>query len=636
MTSTAATSAEAGRGDAGPPDGPAARKGRSARWLTAVDRYRVRLFAAVVRHRADLLVALFFVLLAGWLTQGLWPDPGRRVLALNPADQALYEWFLAVDARALLGDFGLLTGKLNAPDGVNLMTNTTVIALGIAFAPVTLLFGAPVTFALLAAANLAGTAIAWHLLFTRVLRARRLAAALGAGLAGFGPGMVSQTNSHLHMTAQWLVPVIVWLVVRLLRAADPATPGPDGRPGGLDRRRLLASSLGLAVAVSAQIFVGEEVVFLAALTLIVMTLTYAVADRPLVRRALPGFAGGLLVAAGLSLVAVGYPLWFQFAGPQGVADGMFSPYYFSADLASWWTFSPLSVAGGAEAARLTTGPAEYNTFLGWPLLLVTVAGAGWLLTTGRTADRPGRRPLVLACLVAALLMGALSLGPDLVVDGDRTAVPGPYALLLGVPVVDGALPMRFALAVLPLAGTILTLAVDRALRGGGLARRIVPAAVVAALLPVLPTPLPTADRPPLPEFIAGGHWRECVPPGGVLVPVPLPTPREPWPMRWAAAANAEFALPEGFFIGPYGRGGTAAMGTFKRPTSALLADVAKNGVPPLVDDAQRERAARDAAFWGASCVAVTDDAPHAGSLRDTLEQLYGPGTRIADAWTWRP
>ena len=47
--------------------------------------------------------------------------------------------------------------------------------------------------------------------------------------------------------------------------------------------------------------------------------------------------------------------------------------------------------------------------------------------------------------------------------------------------------------------------------------------VVAALLPIFPTPLPTAERAPVPEFITAGHWRDCVRPGGVLVPVPLPT-----------------------------------------------------------------------------------------------------------------
>ncbi|MEH0843465.1 hypothetical protein V6U81_13865 [Micromonospora sp. CPCC 205711] len=580
-----------------------------------------RWWAFAVRHRTDLGICLLYVLLAGWLTHGLWPDPTGRVLALNPADQTLYEWFLAVDSRALLGDFGLLSERLNAPDGVNLMANTTVIALGVLFAPVTLLFGAPVTFALLAGANLAGTATAWYLLLSRTLRVRPLAAAVGAGLCGFGPGMVSQSNSHLHMTAQWLVPVIVWLVVRLLRAADPG-PNTLDLPDG---RRITTSAVGLAAAVSVQAFIGEEVLFLTALTLLAMTISYAVGDRPLLRRAGPGFAGGLMVAAGLALLVLGYPLWFQFAGPQGVADGMFSPHYFSADLASWWTVSPLSVVGSDTSARLTTGPAEYNTFLGWPLLLVTVACAAWLRS----------RPLVVASVVAGLVMAALSLGPQVVLSGERSTIPGPYALLAGLPVVDGALPMRFGLAVLPLAGTLLALAMDRALRETGRARRLVPAAVAVALLSVFPGPLPTVDRPALPEFIAGGHWRDCVSPGGVLVPVPAATPREPWPMRWATAADAEFGLPEGFFIGPYGRGGSATMGTYKQPTSALLADVAKRGDEPPIGDEQRRQAAKDADFWGASCVALTDDAPHAESLRRTLVRLYGPGTRIADAWTWR-
>lgn len=550
------------------PTAPDAAPDQAVRLADQVNRRTraVRLLAAVRRHRADLLVALLWVVLAGWLTHGLWPDPGGRTLALNPEDQALYEWFLAVDARALLGDFSLLTDRLNAPDGVNLMANTTVIALGIVCAPITLLLGAPVTFALLAAANLAGTALAWYLLFHRTMRTRRLAAALGGGLCGFGPGMVSQTNSHLHMTAQWLVPVIVWLVVRLLRASDPGrTPAGSTRalPSGPDRRRMISSAVGLAAAVTAQVFIGEEVLFLAAVTLLVMAISYAVADRDLARRALPGFAGGLAIAAGLALMVLGYPLWFQFAGPQGVADGMFSPSYFSADLSSWWAISPLSIAGSDQASRLTTGPAEYNTFLGWPLLLVTAACAIWT----------GRRRLVFTCVVAGLVMGALSLGPEVVLGGIRTAVPGPYALLAGLPVVDGALPMRFGLALLPIVATLLVLAVDRALRSTGRARRLVPLAVAAALLPIFPTPLPTAARPEVPEFITGGHWKQCVRPGGVLVPVPLPTPKEPWPMRWAVAANAGFGMPEGFFIGPYGRGGTAAMGTFKQPTSALLADV---------------------------------------------------------------
>lgn len=612
MTSTARAAQDADSGPATTVTDSGSTRSRWGRWL-----------GSLRRHRPDLLVCLLFLVLAGWLTAGMWPDPESRILSLNPEDQALYEWFLAVDSRVLHGDFTLLTDRLNVPDGVNLMANTTVIALGMLFAPVTLVFGAPVTFALLAAGNLAGTAIAWYLLFTRILHAQRLAAALGAGLCGFGPGIISQSNSHLHMTAQWLVPVLIWLVVRLARAADP-----QARPDfpGVAWRRVVTSAVGLAATVSVQVFIGEEVLFVTALAMVVFSLVYGATNRSLTRRVVPGFLAGMLLAVALAVMVLAYPLWFQFAGAQSVPNGMFSPHYFSADLASWPAISPLSVGGSPDAARLTTGPAEYNTFLGWPLLLGAIAAAGWLI----------RRPVVIACTVTGLGMVALSLGPTVVINRQQTGVTGPYSLLLGVPVVDGALPMRFALALLPLIAVVLVLAVDRALAAERpYAQIVVSAGTIAALVPIFPIQLPTAARPPVPQFITAGHWRDCVEPGGVLVPVPLPTPQEPWPMRWAAAADASFALPEGFFIGPYAAEGQASMGTYKQPTSQLLTDVAKTGAVPVIGTAQRDQAQRDIDFWGASCVVLADDAPYVESLRVTLEALLGPGTRVADAWSWR-
>jgi hypothetical protein len=213
VTKTARAEPGAGPGERAP------ELARSERWATWLP---------------DYLVCLAFVLLAAWLTKGLWSDPAHRILALNQRDQVLYEWLLANDARVLFGDLGLLSDRLNAPDGVNLLANTSVIVLGVLLAPVTLGFGSATTFALLAAGNLALTAAAWYFLYSRTLGARRTAAALGAGLCGFAPAMVSQSNGHVHMTAQWLVPVMVWLVVRLLRAADPERPAAATDAAGTD------------------------------------------------------------------------------------------------------------------------------------------------------------------------------------------------------------------------------------------------------------------------------------------------------------------------------------------------------------------------------------------------------------------
>ncbi|MPZ25975.1 MAG: hypothetical protein GEV12_05880 [Micromonosporaceae bacterium] len=574
----------------------------------------------------DCGVALLFLAAAAWLGHGLWPDPGTRELALNPTDQVLIEWFLAADTRVLLGEHGLVTDRLNAPDGVNLLANASSLTLGILLAPVTLALGAPVSFALLTIGNLAGTATGWYLLFARTLGARRAAAAVGGGLCGFAPAMISHSNSHWHMTAQWLVPAIAWSVVRLARAAAAGQP-----------RRIATSGLWLAGLVVAQFFLGAELLYLTAITMIPLTIGYAVRRRDWARRVVPGFAAGLGIAVGAATLLLAYPLWVQLAGPGSVPNGPFDPHYFSADLASWPAFSPLAVAGAERAAALASGPAEYNTFLGLPLLLVALGCGVWLR----------RQPLAVAATVAAGVMGLLSLGPELVVNRVRTGFPLPYTVLVDVPVIDGALPQRYAVAVVPLVALLLVLALDRALQQPvglprwapplptGPARWALPVAAGLALLPLVPAPLPAADRAPVPAFITGGHWRDCVEPGGVLVPVPLPTPAAPEPMRWAAAANAGFAVPEGFFIGPYARGGRASMGTAPRPTSQLLAEVAGSGEAAPVEPGHRHQAARDLAYWRAECVVLDPAHLHHQPLLTTLAELLGPGEQIAGAWVWR-
>src|SRR5690554_1984341 len=140
-----------------------------------------RLAEILRRHplAIDLGVVLLYSVGAVWLLKGLWPDPAHRTLSLNPEDQILIEWFLAVDTRVLTFDHGLVSDRLNAPDGVNLLANAASLTLGALMAPVTLTLGAPVSFAVLTTGNLAATAAAWYLLLSRTFRLDRAAAAVG-------------------------------------------------------------------------------------------------------------------------------------------------------------------------------------------------------------------------------------------------------------------------------------------------------------------------------------------------------------------------------------------------------------------------------------------------------------------------
>jgi hypothetical protein len=558
----------------------------------------------------DTAVCLVYLGFAGWLSHNLWPDPATQALADNVNDQALVEWFLAHAVLVWKGDFSFLTDRLNSPDGVNLMSNASHILHGVLMAPVTVTFGAAVSFALLVALNLAATAAGWYLLFARGLRLHRGAAIVGGVFAGFAPGMISQSNSHLHMTAQWLIPTIVWCVIRLTRVRD--------------QRDAVLTALGLSALVCAQLLLGEEVLFLAVLALLLFALVYAALRFRWALKVAPKFLAATALAVGVSTIMLVYPLWYQFAGPHHTPNAPFPPQYYFADLASYFVFSPLSLAGSDDASRLASSDTELNAFFGLPLLVVLLGCAVWRW----------RSPTVVAATVSSVVLMYLSLGVNITFDGETTGWPSLYNNFADIPVVNGALPTRYSLAAITLIAVVLAYTTDAALRMRGVLRVAVPAAIVAALLPLTPAPLQTTYREPVPSFITTGAWRQCAPAGGVIVPVPLPTPTAPDSMRWAAAADAAFGLPEGFFIGNYGPGGRASVGTYKQPTSALLADVAKTGVVPEITDATRARAQTDLAYWRADCVALAHG-PNEGPLRTTLERLLGPGTPIADTWTWK-
>jgi hypothetical protein len=572
------------------------------------------------RRMIDIAVCGALALAAVILVHGLLLHPKNRALALNPDDQALVEWLLALGARFWTGDLHLVSHLLNAPDGINLLSNASMTVLGALLAPVTFALGVPASFAIAVAGNLAATGIAWYLLLTRTLRLHWAAAATGAAFCAYAPGMISQANAHLHMTSQWLVPVVVWCVARLARTPDDLPPAPW-------IRRVVGTGLLLGAVVCGQLFLGEEVLLLTAMTLALFCLAYALVAPRRAGQAYRPLAFGLAVGAAVALIGLAHPLSIQFAGPQHVPNGPFAPDFFVADLRGFWSISPLSWAGSPDGARLVSGPAEYNTFFGVPLLLVTIVAAAWLR----------RRPVVLASVAAGLVMTALSLGPHVAVNGTRTEHSGPYRLLQGLPVIDGALPTRFALVLIPVIAIVLAYAIDRALRDGRrVVRLVVPAVVALALLPLVPKPLPTIDRAPVPRFFTEGHWRGCVRPGGVLVPVPVPNPGNPDKMRWPAAADDAFGIPEGFFIGPYAAGGQASMGIYSRPTSQLFNEVERTGTVPPITATERAHARDDIAYWHASCLVLADrDQVHGTELRQALEALFGPGRHVVDVTVWR-
>ena len=132
---------------------------------------------------AGLLVAGLYLLASFALTWRLWADPAGRMVAGNPGDTNLFAWFMRYSATAVSHGRlpALVTTGLNAPQGINLMWNTSVLLPGILLAPVTLLAGPQTSLTILLTAGFAGSAssLFWVL---RRWGAGLIAAALGGAV----------------------------------------------------------------------------------------------------------------------------------------------------------------------------------------------------------------------------------------------------------------------------------------------------------------------------------------------------------------------------------------------------------------------------------------------------------------------
>jgi hypothetical protein len=568
----------------------------------------------------DFRAVVIYVLTAGAVTERVWFYLNTYIMAGNQQDQGFFEWALADAVRVVVGGHNpFFTDQLNAPDGVNLMANTSAYGLTIPLIPVTLLFGPHVSFAIMITAGLAATATAWYWFFSRHLVRSRLAAFVGGAFCGFAPGMISQANAHPNIVSQFLLPVIL---SRVLRLREPG--------------RAVRNGIVLGLLVTYQAFLNEELLFFLALAVCLFIVVWSVYRWAEARAAAGTFARGLGVAALVAGTLLAYPLYQQFFGPQTYHGLVSTARLFGADLMSYFSFSGTSLAGDPTATvQVSQNSAEQNTFYGWPLMIfvVLVVVLMW------------RRLEVRAAAIVGLVFAGLSLGPVLQIKQRQHAhVPTPYQLLDKLPVFNSVITTRLALVLIPIVGMLLALWLEQTLAFTGpinemrRIRLIAFAAVIAVLLPVAPTRLAVVSRTPTPTFITSGEWKHYVTPGHSLVPVPLPAYGGAMDgMQWAGATeDIGFAVPAGYFLGPDSRkpGSPGIFGPPPRPTTNLLSRVTKTGRVPAVSARDRANAVDDLRYWRAAIVVIgprkNDDA-----LRTTVTALLGfPPTWIEGAWVW--
>ena len=396
--------------------------------------------------RPYLVLTAVSLLIALYLTWRLLGGMGQRMIAGNPDDVRLFEWYLEHGPQAVLhGRNPLYFTTMNAPAGVNAMWNTSLLFPALLLAPVTLLAGPLAAYNVAFIAGLAaGPVCAFPLM--RRFAARDWAAAAGALAFGFSPAVLAAGLGHLDLALIALMPLMMVIVYDLAAG----------------RRRVLTGGIALGLLATAELFTSEEVLFQAGLAIMIALVLLAVtAPRLITAAGAARLARGLGVALGVFAVLSGAALWLQLRGPLHQHGSPFTLSYFEADLRGFYLPSHmfwLSTPGSsAFAAGYGGGPAEYLAYLGIPLLAVA-------MTTGLLRIGDWRARVLLG---TGLLFAVFSLGGTLLDGGRQTGVRLPWGIAEHWPLFGNALPDRFAFVVALAAAGLLALAVDWMAGAGG-------------------------------------------------------------------------------------------------------------------------------------------------------------------------
>ncbi|NHA68741.1 DivIVA domain-containing protein [Phycicoccus flavus] len=562
--------------------------------------------------RLDLVAPVLYLLLAAYVTMHLLGAVRTGYLSQGVQDQQAFEWYFGATAHNLATFSNPLSSDLqNFPAGVNLMANAAVLGLGLPLAPLTLLAGPQATFVLVELLGLALTATGWYWLVRRWFPVHPAAAALAGALAGFGPGMVSHANGHPNFVVQALVPVLVDRLLVLARGS----------------RRPVRDGVVLGLVAAWQVLIGEEVLLLTAVGVAVFGLVLLAHGR----RPDPSALRGLGTGVGVALAVTALPLWWQFFGPQSYATIWHPPA--GNDLAQLWGRATRTVGADPWAsAALSMNRTEENSFFG---VALWVAAALTVLLLWRSV-------VVRALAVVVVVTCWLSLGEELTLHGRSLGVPGPWALLEHVPVVQNVLPTRFALVALPVLGVLLALGADAVRRlvdgyvgetGPGLAVGVV--AALLALVPVLPTPLVVDPRDPMPAFFSSGTWRDYVDDGGSVLAVPPPNVADTRALEWQAEARWDFPVVAGYFVGP--DGSPERVGQYGASPTGLtqwLAQIAQDDVALPAGELEAQGFEADLRAGRVDALVLPQGRPSADALRESVTGVFGAPDEVGGVYVW--
>jgi hypothetical protein len=558
----------------------------------------------------------------------------------NCGDPSSFVWFIEWPAYALTHGQSLFIEHADqVPTGLNLLDNTSTLAIGIVLAPVTWLFGpvASLNVALTAAPVLSG--ISAYGCLRRGLGVSKLSAIVAGLLFACSPFMQrNETLAHLQVTFLPLVPLIFLCCYELIVT---------------QRGRWWCWGLLLGLLVSVQFFIGSEILTMVTLTVVgsvlVSVIGAAIFRREALIKRLPFASKGLALGGLTGGALLAYPVYFAMLGPAHIT--------------------------GSDWARVTT---NYLNLIFFPLpqnhrAIVRMPDAGYLGTAGLSNGYLGvvailvviaaailiRRPLTRLCVLILAMAAWASLGTYYAMPGGiwpLSGLPSLWHIFMNVPVLDQATPQNFS------AIMVFTVVVTTALlldwiwahRTGELLRWLpgqtsksaIALALAAGLSLVLvlswltawPMPLKVesvATPPPVQRILAS------LPPHAVVLFYPFPSSELDQALIWQANDGLRFSVAGGRGI-TAGAGGAAVhgleVGTPAGDLSALSTSYVPYGylnLPRLPDAAERASMRGALRYWKVTNIIMSGGGRAPDYSRQWLTQVLGAPPSLQDGrWVW--
>lgn len=586
------------------------------------------------------ILAVYVILaIATWSHVWLGGHPASTMTS-DTGDPSSFVWFLAWPAYAMTHGHSLfLATRDQVPGGMNLLDNTSVLALGVVLSPITWLFGPVASLNVGLTAAPALSAISAYGCLRKGLGLWRPAAFLAGLLFGFSPFIQrNQTIAHLQVTFLALVPLIFLCAYELMVAQQ----------GKWWRWGLL---LGLLVPI--QFFIGSEILTMVTLTVagaaLLAVICAAVTRREALTSRLPFAAKGLGLAVAIGGVLLAYPVYYAMAGPDHITGSDWAQV-------SSNSLNRILLPIPQPHARVVNLP--YGGYLGHSGLSGGYLGVIAILAVIAAAVVV-RRPLSRLCLAILVLAAWASIGnyKHLAgLSGTVSWVPSLWRLVKNVPVLNQATPQNFSAintfmvavsAALLIdwiwqrrAGTPVRLgsaSIARTTVAGGAAALV----TVALVLPwLLDWPMPyTTKSVATPAPVA--RLLDSLPADSVVLFYPFPSSALDKALVWQAQAKMRFRVAGGRGI-TAGPGGAAQHGlepgTPPGLLSALSTSYTPHGslrLPPMPTPAVVRAMRAELRHWGVTEVIMVGGGRAPAYARQWLTAVLGQPPQSQDGqWVW--